>query len=116
MKKSSPVFRIDRFRVPPERCNEFVARLRLTHATLGKMDGCLQNHILEEELRGPGAVHLLTVVQWRDERAFEQARQAMQASYREAGFDPQAFLQAAGIEVERSTCSLLPLSGADRVA
>lgn len=50
-----------------------------------------------------GTFQIVTLVEWEDVRAMASAKEAVAARYREAGFDPQAFLARLGIEANFGT-------------
>jgi len=111
LSRQSSVFRIDRFNGPAERRGELMVRIEETHAILGRIDGCLLNHVLEQTAE-EGRFDIVTLVMWRDELAYENARRTMQARYEASGFDPRAFLEAAGIKADLGTYASLPLDTA----
>lgn len=93
---TSSLYRIDKFVVPPISRDRFIERLEKTHRTLDHADGCEQNIILEQ-VDGPGQFNIVTFVQWRDEAAYQAAKNASQASQAAEGFDSAAFMKELGV-------------------
>jgi quinol monooxygenase YgiN len=97
--KTESIFRVDKFAVPAQSRDAFMARLQVTHKTLGAADGCVQNLVLEQ-VSGAGEFNVVTIVEWRDTVAYENARQAAQQRQRENGFDPQSYFREMGIKAD----------------
>ncbi|QSF54783.1 hypothetical protein [Brevundimonas fontaquae] len=93
---SSPVFRIDKFVVPPRSRDVFLDRLRMTHRLLDEADGCDQNLVLEQT-GGDGRYNVVTFVQWRDASCYEVAKHRSHSAQTTQGFDPAAFMAELGI-------------------
>lgn len=87
------IFRVDKFVVPAESKDTFLTKLKETHRLLDSAEGCVQNRVLEQ-VSGPGRFNIVTLVEWRDEAAYEEARTAAQARHEAAGFDPGAMFEA----------------------
>ncbi len=100
------IFRVDKFSVPPSARGPFIAKIRETHALLDGVDGCLQNLVLEQ-VSGPGEYNMVTIVEWRDAAAFEQAKLAAQMRHEASGFDPGTMLKELGIEADLGNYHLL---------
>jgi len=100
------IFRVDKFSVPPGARDPFLAKIRETHALLDGVDGCLQNLVLEQ-VSGPGEYNIVTIVEWRDAAAFEQAKRAAQKRHEASGFDPGTMLRELGIEADLGNYQLL---------
>lgn len=92
----SPLYRVDKFIVPPQSLDRSLERVKKTHDALDQADGCERNLILEQ-FDGPGQFNVVTFVQWRDEAAYKAARQAALARQTAEGFDPQAFIKELGV-------------------
>lgn len=97
--KTESIFRVDKFAVPAQSRDAFMARLQVTHKTLGAADGCVQNLVLEQ-VSGAGEFNVVTIVEWRDTAAYENARQAAQQRQKENGFDPQSYFRELGIKAD----------------
>lgn len=100
------IFRIDRFDVPAAALEEFVGRVRHTQKVLGGFPGCKTNLVLT----GPRGdrTHILTIVEWEDQAAFDQAKTRMQQQYRAEGFDPAAFTHGHGIKADLGVYNVVP--------
>lgn len=93
------IFRVDKFIVPPQALDEFLARLRGTHRVLDRQPGCLQNLVLTQTA-GSGEFNVVTVVEWASPAAMASAKAEMQAQYRLEGFDSQAFMARLGVRAD----------------
>lgn len=93
------VFRIDTFVVPDAARDAFLAKVSETHELLGRMDGCLQNRVLEK-VAGPGKFNIVTLVEWSDASSFERARAFMKNRHEQTGFNAQDFWSRLGIEAQ----------------
>ena len=96
---SPSVFRIDRFVVPAAARDQFLGRVMATRDFLATLDGCLQNVVLEEEQTVENS-RILTIVEWRDDRAFEAAKAAAAERYRAIGFKPAELIAQLGVKPE----------------
>lgn len=94
---SSPsVHRIDRFRVPAEHRDEFLAIVAATHAVLRRQPGFLSDAILQQ-FDGTSDYPLMTWVVWADEASAGAAGAAVREAHAASGFDRAAFLTRTGI-------------------
>ncbi|MDN3721287.1 antibiotic biosynthesis monooxygenase [Roseibium salinum] len=82
---SQSVFRVDKFTVPLEAREAFLERLKTIRALLEGIDGCRQNLVLEQG-SDSGAAKFATIVEWRDQRALETAREKGCRRIPEGGF------------------------------
>lgn len=90
------VFRIDKFDVPSASRDEFLAKLRETHALLDGVEGCMQNYVLEKS-SGPGRFNVVTFVEWRDQTAYDVARSITRSRHQKDGVEPQSLFDRLGI-------------------
>lgn len=104
---SESVFRVDKFDVPSTSRDEFIFKLRESHALLDGMDGCIQNYILEKS-SGTGRFNIVTFVEWRDQETYEAARSAAQARHVAGGFEAQAMFDQLGISVDIANYLAVP--------
>lgn len=102
---SSSVFRVDKFVVPAAARDEFMGRVALIKGLLDTMPGCRQNLILEQR-SGSDAVNVVTIVEWQDARAMENAKAAVAARYKEMNFNPQETIARLGIKADMANYSL----------
>lgn len=93
------VFRVDRFVVPAGARDTFLAQVRATRDFLATLDGCLQNVVLEEPV-DTGSSRILTIVEWRDAKAFDSAKAAAAERYRATNFKPGDLIARLGVEAE----------------
>lgn len=96
---SARIYRVDKFKVPPAAREEFLARVRETHAILRVQPGLVDEFLLERA-GGPGTFNFVTVAIWRDADAIENARAAVDADRARSGFDPAQMLERLGIEAD----------------
>ena len=92
----SSVFRIDKFVVPSAAMPSFRSRVKSVRRILATLPGCKQNLVLTQT-GGPGEFNVVTVVEWADAEAVQNAKAHMDAHYAKEGFDPQSFMKSLGI-------------------
>ncbi|MBS0535928.1 MAG: antibiotic biosynthesis monooxygenase [Proteobacteria bacterium] len=96
---SSSVYRVDKFIVPAQARDEFMARVAMIKEMLQAMPGCRQNLVLAQ-VAGPGAFNVVTFVEWQDAEALENARATVTARYQEMNFNPQDLIARLGITAD----------------
>lgn len=96
---SQSVYRVDKFIVPAEALDEFMARVVMIKDMLEAMPGCRQNLVLEQ-VGGPGAFNVVTFVEWQDAQALENAKAAVTARYKEMNFNPQEIISRLGVTAD----------------
>jgi Antibiotic biosynthesis monooxygenase len=96
---SDRIYRVDKFVVPNAAREEFLDRVRRTHAFLKAQPGFLQDSVLEQ-FSGPGEFNVVTIVEWASQGAFENASAVVTARYREMNFNPQETLARLGIKAD----------------
>jgi hypothetical protein len=67
------IYRVDKFVVPSSAREEFLDKVRRTHALLKAQPGFLQDFVLEQS-SGPGEFNFVTLVEWASQEAVEKAR------------------------------------------
>ncbi|WP_029003148.1 antibiotic biosynthesis monooxygenase family protein [Azorhizobium doebereinerae] len=92
----APVYRLDTFTVPEASVAAFAALVSETHAVLRGQPGFLRDLVLEQ-VAGPGACNIATVVEWADAASYRAAAQAMAARHAQTGFDRAATLARLGV-------------------
>lgn len=102
---SSSVYRVDKFVVPATAHAEFMARVATIKGMLDAMPGCRQNLVLEQ-VSGPGAFNVVTIVEWESAEAMENAKTAVMARYRDTNFNPQETIARLGITADMANYSL----------
>jgi hypothetical protein len=103
-----PCYRVDKFIVPAAARAEFLARVAATHEVLRRQAGFARSLVLEQA-GGPGAFNFVTLVEWADAAAFEQAVAVVAAAHRASGFDRQAAMARLGITADMATYRPLAL-------
>lgn len=93
------VYRTDKFVVPALARDEFLEKVRMTHALLRTQPGFVQDLLLEQT-GGPGEFNLVTMVEWEGPEFVDGARAAVMAMHREDGFDPQELMTWLGIRAD----------------
>lgn len=102
------VFKVDKFSVSQASRDAFLMKLKETHRHLDQAEGCIQNHVLEQ-ISGPGSFNIITIVEWRDEDAFEHAREASEKRHKASGFDRQNFMKDLGVRSDIGNYRIVPL-------
>ncbi len=100
-------YRIDRFTVPAAGYDEFMSRVRQTHALLKHQPGFIRDNIVERPLPA-GFSEIVTIAEWQDEDHVAKARLAVQDLHREAGFDPKEMFGR--LDIEAAIASYVPIS------
>ena len=100
-------YRIDRFTVPAAGYDEFMSRVRQTHAVLKSQPGFIRDHIVERPLPA-GFSEIVTIAEWQTEDHVASARLAVRTSQLEAGFDPQEMFGR--LEIDAAIASYAPSS------
>lgn len=85
-------FRIDKFAVPAEALDEFVAQMKHLQQHLRSLPGCVSASVLTQ-VGGPGRFNVLTWVEWTDSASVAHATAVMQKTLVDEGFDPRAFTE-----------------------
>lgn len=93
------IFKIDKFIVPEAGRTEFMQAVCQTHELLGQQPGLVQQFVLQQ-VSGPGEFNVVTVVQWENQAAFEQAKVAVQAMHQRSGLDGVAMRERLGIRAD----------------
>ena len=97
--KSNRVYRVDKFIVPTEARDEFMAKVQPTHALLKTQPGFIQDFVLEQSA-GPGKFNFVTLVEWENEAAMAQARTAISTLHQQMNFEPQELFARLNIEAD----------------
>ena len=93
---TASIYRIDKFAVPDDAKEEFLARVRETHGILKDCPGFVDESVFEQ-VSGSGTFNVVTIVEWAGRDAAENAVHAVKAARAEQGFDPAAFMSKLGI-------------------
>ncbi|MET3177292.1 UNVERIFIED_ORG: quinol monooxygenase YgiN [Variovorax guangxiensis] len=97
---SGPVFRVDKFAVPAEARQAFIAQMQRIQQTLRNLPGCLRAHVLDQT-GGGSEFNVLTLVEWTSEQAVASATELVKKKFAEEGFDPVEFTKKAGVRSDQ---------------
>ena len=106
---ASQIYRVDKFIVPAAAQQEFLARVRSTHALLRSLRGCTQELVLEQT-SGPGSYNYVTVLGWADLASIEAAKIAARTLHAQTDFHPQEMFSRLGIQADLGNYQALELS------
>jgi heme-degrading monooxygenase HmoA len=70
-----------------------------THELLKAQPGFIQDFLLEQPA-DPGEFNVITIVEWQDKEAIENARAAVMDMHKSAGFNPQEMFARLGIKAD----------------
>jgi len=93
------VYRVDKFVVPNSARDEFLSRVKATHAVLRKQAGFVRDNLLEQ-VAGPGEFNFVTVAEWESQAHMEEARSAVVALHKQSNFNPQELFRRLGIKAD----------------
>jgi heme-degrading monooxygenase HmoA len=93
------IYRVDKFAVPAAAREEFLDKVRRTHALLRAQPGFLQDFVLEQS-SGPGEFNLVTIVEWATQESVENARAAVASLHRGMNFDAKELFARTGIRAD----------------
>ena len=99
MSGSGSVYRVDKFVVPAQSRDEFVAAVARTHELLRKQGGFLQDLVLEQR-SGPGIFNFVTLAEWTGPEAIERASKAVADLHTQIAFDRQEFMSRLGVRAD----------------
>jgi heme-degrading monooxygenase HmoA len=100
------IYRVDKFVVPSSAREEFLDKVRRTHALLKAQPGFLQDFVPEQS-SGPGEFNFVTLVEWASQDAVEKARAAVAALHRGMNFDAKELFARTGIKADIANYSRL---------
>ena len=106
--KSNHVYRVDKFIVPIEARDEFIAKIQPTHTLLQTQPGFIQDFVLEQSA-GPGKFNFVTLVEWENEAAMAQARTAVSTLHQQMNFNPQQLFARLHIEADMANYQQLKI-------
>lgn len=102
MPESSPsqrMYRLDKFIVPNNAREEFLARVKATHQILNEQPGFIQDFLLEQPV-DENTFALATLVEWENSSFIESARAVVKEMHQETGFNAQETIARLGIKAE----------------
>lgn len=94
------VYFIDKFLVPADAIGEFRERTQINRAFIRQLPGFITDAAYEYTDE-KGNLVCVTVARWANKDAMAKAREAVQAEYRQQGFDPAAMMQRLHIQMDR---------------
>lgn len=97
--QSRHIYRVDKFIVPASARDEFLGRVRKTHALLKIQRGYLQDAVLEQ-VAGNGEFNFVTIVEWDSQASIENAKAAVTSMYAQTNFNPQEMFERLGIQAD----------------
>ena len=97
----TPVFRIDSFNVPQAVLAEFKEAAIRSLAAIRLQPGFVRDTWFER-IEGAGRFNIVTLVEWDDASRLPAAGAAVRAVHGKAGFDPEAFATAHGIDQSKA--------------
>jgi len=92
-------YRIDKFAVPAPARDEFLMHMVCTHALLQAQEG-FTGHSVLEQVAGPGEFNFVTIAEWENAEAFEQAQAAIATAQATANLSPQEMFERLGIRAD----------------
>lgn len=99
--QDSVVCFVDRFVVPPDSRDAFITRMQLNRRFIRTLPGFIHDTVYEGR-DATGKILILTIAVWKNEACLQQAKAAVQAAYKEEGFDPPAFMERLHITMDRA--------------
>jgi heme-degrading monooxygenase HmoA len=99
MPMSERTYRVDKFVVPNDAREEFLSKVRPTHALLKAQPGFRQDFVLEQS-SGPGEFNFVTIVEWASQEAVENVRAAVVELHREMNLNAQDLFARLGIRAD----------------
>lgn len=98
-RQNGRVVRVNRFSVPAEARDEFMALLERTHDVIRAQPGFIDDMILEQQA-GTQQFNLLTILQFEGEHVLQSIIAAVARSDQAAGIDRQVLSRRLGIETD----------------
>jgi len=102
-------YRVDTFIVPESAREEFLEKVRESQVLLQQQQGFLQDFVLERASNSR-EFHLITIVEWQNQQAVDDARKAVTAFHQSANFNPEELFERLGIRAQREMYTTLYLT------
>jgi len=96
---SQRIYRLDKFVVPNQAREEFLAKVKSIIELLKAQPGFIQDFLLEQPTT-TGEFNFVTLVEWQNTKAVENARAAVMAMHKSTGFNPQEMFVRLGIKAD----------------
>jgi heme-degrading monooxygenase HmoA len=91
---------IDKFVVPEESMGAFLAEVRKSSAFLRTLPGFVEGYVYEST-DGGSRHNVVTTAVWKDEEAFQNARNRAAEEFQRIGFNPPEIMKRLKVEIER---------------
>ena len=104
---SQRMYRLDKFIVPNNAREEFLARVKATHQILNEQPGFIQDFLLEQPV-DENTFALATLVEWENSSFIESARAVVKEMHQETGFNAQETIARLGIRAELGNYQRVP--------
>lgn len=91
---------IDKFMIPAAASKEFHERMTINRSFIKKLPGFISDAAYEYT-DANGSIICVTVARWKNREALASAKEAVQAEYREQGFDPAEMFKRLNITADR---------------
>ncbi|HEX7676067.1 MAG TPA: antibiotic biosynthesis monooxygenase family protein [Bdellovibrio sp.] len=101
MNENQTICKVDKFIVPHEAKEEFLAKVKETHQMLRQQPGFIKDYVLEK-FAGPGEFNVVTLVEWENQNAIDQAKAVIREDQAKKGFNPPDLLKKLGIKADLS--------------
>ena len=95
------VVRIDTFIVPEESKAAFLAEVRKSSAFLRTLPGFVEGFVYENT-DGSARHNVVTTAIWKDEAAFQNAKNGAAEGFKKIGFNPSEIMKNLKVEIERA--------------
>jgi len=92
---------IDRFIVPAQSTESFLAEVRKSAAFLRTLPGFVEGFVYEKT-DGEASSNVVTTAVWKDEEAYRNAKSAAAEGFRKIGFNPQEIMKNLNVSIERA--------------
>lgn len=90
---------IDKFIVPEESRVAFLTEIRKSSAFLRTLPGFIEGFVYEST--DGGSHKVVTTAVWKDDEAFQNARQSAAEEFQRIGFNPSEIMRKLKVEIER---------------
>jgi len=90
---------IDKFIVPEESKVAFMTEVRKSSAFLRTLPGFIEGFVYESV--DDGSHRIVTTAVWKDDEAFQNAKQSAAEEFRRIGFNPSEIMRKLKVEIER---------------
>lgn len=103
---STPVFRINKFAVPPQSRGEFIDFITLTQEVIRQQPGFVRAQLMEQH-SGPGIFNFVALLEFSGADAIGPTIAAIAEYDRREGIDRPAVMAGLGVKVDMGNYSLL---------